>query len=397
MKIKVLKICVNEWNNFSRDKRELSLYREHNAEVLVMAKGGQHDKGRVENVESFCVYRFSTRLLKGLVPVPVNRIVALFAWAFYARKFQADIISGHNIAGLFIGWLSSVMQPKTKKPKLIYEAHEFEIGRTAKRSRFQVFLIKHLERFLMKRSDLSIMVNASIANEVQRIHKLKERPIVVRNVPNYWNLDHVKIDEHRKMLRNKLQADSDAFLVSYHGAIVPGRGIEIILEAVSQLKDVYVLVLGNGSQPYVTGLRDLAEKLDIKARVLFMPAVSIVELPNYIAAVDVSFILISAISMSYYYSLPNKIFESIQAMTPVIASDFPEIGKLTREYGVGIVVNPENIEEIKSAILKLKTDRSFYDKCKQNLAKSKEELCWEIEKNVLSNAFVRLIEPLHQM
>lgn len=394
MKMKVLKISCNEWNDFSRDKRELSLYREHNAEILVMAKGGQDDKGHVEDVESFCVHRFSTRPLRGFVPTPVNRFVALFTWAFYARKFRADIISGHDIMGLFIGWLSSVMQPKEEKPILIYDAHEFEIGRSAKRARFQVFLIKHLERFLMKRSDLSMMVNDSIADEVQRIHRLKEKPIVVRNVPNYWSLDQAKVAQYRKMLREKLQVKPDAFLVSYHGAIVPDRGIEIILEAVSRLEDVYALVLGNGAQAYVTELRNLVERLGIKARVLFMPAVSIAELANYVAAVDVGFSIIQAVNKNHYLALPNKMFENIQSLTPVIASDFPEIGKLIREYGIGIAVNPENVDEIMSAILRLKTDRSFYDKCKQNLAKAKEELCWEVEKKVLADAFIQLIEPL---
>ena len=32
------------------------------------------------------------------------------------------------------------------------------------------------------------MVNDSIADEVQRIHGLRERPVVV-DIPNYWNID----------------------------------------------------------------------------------------------------------------------------------------------------------------------------------------------------------------
>ena len=41
----------------------------------------------------------------------------------------------------------------------------------------------------MKRCAFSIMVNDSIADEVQQIHKLKERPIVVRSTPNNWQID----------------------------------------------------------------------------------------------------------------------------------------------------------------------------------------------------------------
>lgn len=391
MTTKVLKISCNEWNNFSRDKRELSLYRECGADISVMAKGGQGDKGRLEDVESFAVYRYSTRPLKGFVPIPVNRFIALFTWAFYASKFQADIISGHDITGLFIGWLSSLMQSKRKKPKLIYDAHEFEIGRTAKRSKFQVFLIKHLERFLMKRSAFSIMVNDSIADEVQRIHKLKERPIVVRNVPHFWKLEAKEITKNREILRDKMMVNPEAFIVSYHGAIVPGRGIETLLVAVSKIEALQVLILGNGSESYIKELQNLAGSLSLGRRVVFLPAVPIDELVNYLVAVDISYVLINAVSKSYYLSLPNKLFESVQALVPVIASDFPEIGKLVRAYDIGVAVNPENVEEIISAIQTMKTDKDFYTRMKSNLVKAKTELCWEHEKRVLERAFTAIL------
>ncbi len=45
---RVLKICVGTWDNASRDKRELSVYRDLGAEVLVLAKGADTDRGRVE-------------------------------------------------------------------------------------------------------------------------------------------------------------------------------------------------------------------------------------------------------------------------------------------------------------------------------------------------------------
>ena len=77
----VLKISGNEWRNFSRDKRELSLYRELGSEVRVMAKGDPHDKGRREEVESFQVYRYSTRPLGQCIPIFLIWCVSLFIWA----------------------------------------------------------------------------------------------------------------------------------------------------------------------------------------------------------------------------------------------------------------------------------------------------------------------------
>lgn len=355
-----------------------------------MAKGGTHDKGRKEKVEGFQVYRYSTRPLGKLAPVLINRLVSLLTWARYARKHEADIISGHDITGLFIGWLSTLFLPKKKKPKLIYDAHEFEIGRTAKRTRLQVWFITRLERFLMRRSDLSIMVNDTIADEVQKIHRLETRPIVVRNIPNYWHLDTVEIANKREMMIDTLQVDPDVALLSYHGSVSPGRGIEMLINVISQIEGVCAIILGDGDPSYLTMLNELVERLEVKSRVLFLPAVSIEKLPDYIAAIDIAFILINSISISYYWSLPNKIFESIQALVPIVASEYPEIGKLTKEYGIGITVDPDNTDEIISAVKKIISDKDYYTELKNNLHKAKEELCWEKEKKILAEAFLNL-------
>ena len=63
-----------------------------------------------------------------------------------------------------------------------------------------LIMIAWLEKFLMNKCVFSIMVNDSIADEVQRIYKLKERPLVIRSVPNYWNIDPDVCKEKRKEL-----------------------------------------------------------------------------------------------------------------------------------------------------------------------------------------------------
>lgn len=191
----VLKICCGTWDNASRDKRELSVCRDLGLQVLVMAKGEEKDKYREDNVDGFEVLLFSTRPLGLHVPNAINRFISVFTWAHYARKLKPTIISGHDIFALTIGFLSNLLQ--REKATLIYDSHEFEIGRNKKRNRLQLWWITHLERFLMKRCAFSIMVNDSIADEVQRIHKLKERPIVVRSTPNYWEIDESVCQQRR--------------------------------------------------------------------------------------------------------------------------------------------------------------------------------------------------------
>ena len=383
----ILKICGSEWRNASRDKRELSMYRELGYDVLVMAKGEPGDRGRPDEVDGFPVLRYSTRPLGGRVPNLVNRFVSLFQWAHAARALHPDVISGHDLLpGLTIAWMSTWFQ--SKKPKLIYDSHEFELGRNACRGSAQKALICRWERFLMKRCAFSIMVNDTIADEVQRIHKLKDRPIVVRSTPDNWTLEPDVIAQTRRVLT----PDAEAFLVLYHGALTTGRGIETLLRMTAKNDYVCAVILGNGGAAYVQSLRVLAEELGVADRVVFHPAVPISELWKFVGAADLSLMMIEGKAKSYYYALPNKFFESIQSLTPVAASDFPEMKRLIDEYEIGLTCDPTDLDAVCACVEKMRTDTAFYAACKDNLKTAKADLCWEKEKHVLADAFARYVK-----
>ena len=381
---KVLKICCNTWDNSNRDKRELSVYRDLGAEVLVLAKGADDDRGRIENVDGFTVLRMNSRPLGNRFPHAVNRLLSMFTWAHFARKQHADAITGHDLPALAIGWISNWF--RADKAKLIYDSHEFELGRNVKRSALTTFFVKHAERFLMKRCAYSIMVNDTIADEVQRIHRLSERPIVVRSTPDNWEIDEDVCRETRKEMMPPL-AKEGSFLVMYHGVLTNGRGIEALIRLTANNPEICAFILGNGEKPYVETLHRLAADLCVEERVLFHPAVRIRELWRFVGAADLSLMMIEGKAKSYYYALPNKLFESIQSLTPIVASDFPEMKCIIDRYGIGLTCSPDDLDAINECVEKMRTDRDFCLQCRENMKPAKEELCWEKEKQVLIKAF----------
>lgn len=388
---RVLKICPDIWKNENRDKRELSVCRELGAETLVMAKGRLGDSFQKDEVDGFPVFRFSTRPLgTARWLTPLNQVLSLFIWGWKARKFRADIISGHDLPGLFIGYLSNF--GSRHKAKLVYDSHEFEIGRSMSRNASQTWLVTHLERFLIKRCAFSIMVNDAIADEVQSIHRLKKRPVVARNVPAYWELNPEKIVKTRAELLQKLNLPKEGFLIMYHGGVTQGRGIENLLQAVSKVQDAFAIILGDAEdQNYLASLHSLCQELDIRERVLFLPAVPTEMLRNYVGAVNLGITLPPPKSRNHILSLPNKFFENIQSLTPLIVSRFPSLESITRYYGIGLTVDPENVEEIATAICRMRDDQEFYATCKNNLKRAKENLCWEKERGALTDAYRRIL------
>jgi glycosyltransferase involved in cell wall biosynthesis len=320
----------------------------------------------------------------------LNRLFCQLPWALEARRMKADIISCHDIAYLFIGWLSTLGM--RKKPLLVYDSHEFECERVDHRSGILKFIIKHLEQFLMRRCAFSIMVNDSIADAVQELHHLKERPIVVRNISENWQLDTATIEQNRKKFLEENNLSKDTCICMYHGVLSEGRGIENGIKALAKTEGTVLILLGNGAEEDVEKYKMVAEECGVKERVFFHAAVPHGELYKYVGMADVGLVIIENVCRSYYLSLPNKLFENIQALTPVIGSNFPEIEKIADNYGVGICVAPNNVDGIANAIMKMKNDNEFYKSCKDNLVGAKEQLCWEKERVVLENAYRKLMK-----
>lgn len=381
--MKLLKICCSKWVNESRDYRELSVYREEGADITVLAKGEVGDKLVKDIVEDFEVFRYTTKPLGEKIPSPINKMISLFQWASFARKQYPDIISGHDLLALTIGWLSTLFM--RKKPKLIYDSHEFEIGRNANRSGLSKWLILHWEHFMIKRSALTVVVNDSIADEVARLYKLREKPTVVRNIPVQFDINEEECKKVRERFLEKLGVEK---LLVYHGLVCKGRGIEATIGAMPKLENVGLLVVGNpDSLEYLCELRNISRELNVESRVEFHEAVPHEELWKFVGVADVGVVMISPVSKSYYYALPNKLFECIQIGIPVVGSDLPEIKKIVNGYNIGTIANPDDSESIAMAIEKLINSKSVYDKVKFNVEKSKKILCWESEKRVLSKAF----------
>lgn len=390
--MRVLKICTNEWKNCSRDERELSVCNELGMETLVMAKGKPGDKYTPDIVDGFRVERFSSKPLGSGAPVILNRIAAVFLWARYAGTYNADIITGHNLSGVLIGWLSNLF--KKHKAVLVYDSHEFEPGRNARRSRLQTRMIMEEEKFLIKRCAFTIIPCDSIADELVKLYHLKKRPVVIRSTPEYEALNESDVNDIKDQFYSFFDG-SIRFIAMYHGAIMENRGIEHIIQAVSSLHDVGFVLLGEiHNKKYFHSLERMAEEFDVRGRMKYIPAVPHKELLKYVAAADVGMITIIPKVKSYYYALPNKLFENIQSLTPVIASDLPEMHRIISAYDIGILCDESNIQEITKAVVQLRDNRDLYDQYKKNLLKAKAELCWENEKKRLEREYKRIMEQI---
>lgn len=91
---------------------------------------------------------------------------------------------------------------------------------------------------------------------------------------------------------------------------------------------------------------------------------------------------------SYYYSLPNKISDYIQAKVPIVVSGFPEMRKIVETFQVGEIIDNHTEKELSEKIGKvLSNGRNFYA---TQLKQASEKLCWENEAPQILQLFKRV-------
>lgn len=379
--MKLLKLVPNDFSNANRDVRELTVAHNLGYEVVVMVKEGERDD---YSQYPYQFIKVSTRPLAPLVnSAGINRVMSLFSWALKARRQHADVISCHDILCLSIGWLSTLAM--IHRPKLVYDSHEYEYGRNAQRSFLMRWLIRLWEGFLIRRCSFMIVVNESIADMECKLHHLKNRPVVVRNIPSLWNVDEHEVERTRDEFLQEHRLPKETLILKYHGMITSGRGAEMCIKVVENIPNAILLFLGMSDKAYKEQLVKMVADRRLERKVIFHEAVPQEELWRYAGIADVGMCLIENVCSSYYYSLPNKLFEDIQAMVPVVGSDFPEIRAIVEGYNVGRCCSPEDEHEVVEAIKEI-LSKDY----RTQLIAAKKELCWEHESSVLEKAYSKL-------
>jgi len=408
----LLKLCLYDFKKASRNYRELSVVTEAGYQVKVLAAvvSSPCESGNIDEEHGFEVHRFdsfpkskvpyvTTARVKKSVFEKIKRFflnfVFVIRWAKKARSFRADVMSCHDLSALFIGYLSNIFLRKSQKTKLVYDSHEFEIGRNESRNVIMGFIIRIVERFLIGKSVLVVIPNDIAADGVTRAHKLKTRPLVIRSIPPNWNIDKIVCEKQRQEYIRLANVSFEPFFVMYHGLIKGSRGIEVLIQVISMNPNIVGVILGyTRDDNYFDKIKHLVDEYEVTDRILFLPTVTIDRLWEFVGAADVGVSILQNTCTNHYYSLNNKFFENIQSLTPVIVSDFPEMRRIVNQYDIGLLCDPGSVEEINDCVERMRTDKELYSKFKKNLLIAKDQLCWENEKKGLFMAYKNLREEL---
>jgi glycosyltransferase involved in cell wall biosynthesis len=333
------------------------------------------------------LYRGLRRLL-----TPWHRY--LFFFEYYQQGLKvvqtqpADIYHAHDLNVLPVAYWAA----RKTGALVVYDSHELytERNRLEPVSRWHKFWVGQAEAFLIRKTQATITVNKSIAEELQRRYNVPQ-PKVVMNIPDDSRLVEVS---GRVSIREVLQIPACYRLLIYSGSITFNRGLEQTLQSLPYLPDCYAVFMGYCSPEYKHKLEQLAEQLDVRHRFAFFGPVPSHEVPAYVASADVGVAAIQNVCLSYYYCSPNKLFEYFTGGIPAAVSDFPELRRLIDRYEVGRVFNPEDPRDIARAIGEILNDPLEYERMKCNTAKVAVDYRWANESRVLLDIYRELAQQI---
>lgn len=260
---------------------------------------------------------------------------------------------------------------KLKRAKILYDSRElFGFLAGLKDKKLKQFFWKWIEKLFIKKADYVIATGQMDVEYLIDEFKLNNT-LLLRNLPRYYK-PSAKIDLH-----SQLGIDKNKKLLLYQGMLLKGRGIEKIFSILNQLPNYVFLIAGGGD--FEEYYKNLTVKMNIKNQVFFLGKFKQEDLLKITASVDIGLSLIENLSKSYYYALPNKLFEYIMAEVPVIVSDLPQMKETVEKYDVGFAVNYNDDNQIITAINKLTEEINLYESKKQNCQIASQELNWEKE------------------
>lgn len=143
------------------------------------------------------------------------------------------------------------------------------------------------------------------------------------------------------------------FIALYAGTHGLAQGLDTLLDAAELLRsmtDIRIVLVGEGAAKQA--LMAQAKQRDL-TNVEFLESRPHDQMPQLLAASDVCLIPLKKLSL-FEGALPSKMFEAMACARPIVLSVAGEARRLAeREAGSAIAVEPENADELASAILHL--------------------------------------------
>jgi len=280
-----------------------------------------------------------------------------------------DIIVSNDLDTLPACFLAA----KIKNKALVYDSHELftEVPELVNR-KFVKYIWTVLEKIFLPRVSTSYTVCESISTYYNRKYA-RNMQVILNAAP---------------FLSENIGVKRYSNVILYQGAVNIARGLELIIDTLEINRNLIFWIVGQGDILSQLKSRVIMKKL--RDRVLFFNRQTPEQLRFITPKASVGVSVEANTGLSYYYALPNKLFDYIQARIPVLVSNFPEMAGVVTKYQIGMVLTDRSINSTARILNYMVTNTEARNIWLTNLNKAANDMNWENEEKKIQAIFTNL-------
>lgn len=288
-----------------------------------------------------------------------------------------DLIHCHTPTASMMTRLAA-MKTRRKGTVVMYTCHGFHFHNASPKKNWLIYY--PVERILSRCCDYIVTINREDFNRAKTFHCKNVRYIPSVGVDTK-RIKNLKIDKGEK--KTSIGVPAEKLLILSAGELIERKNHQVIIKALAKVSDpdIYYAIAGKG--PLKEELQELAQKLGIGDRVLFLDfRTDILELYH---AADIS-------------AFPSRIeglglagIEAMAAGVPLISSNVHGILDYVKDGETGFALAPDDVDGFAEAIRKLAYNSKLREIMKENCIRAVEpfeltnalNVMWDIYKEIL--------------
>ncbi len=296
------------------------------------------NEGKVRRTLNYLSYAFS----------------ALAAYLFLVRRPHVIVATSPQFfcgwAGVLASWLSR--RPLVLEIRDIWPESIVSVG--AMRPGLAIRFLEWLERRMYLSATHIVAVGEGYRRNICNKAPVSDRTSVITNGVDL----HVFVPQ---VVNRKLQEQWNPerkFICAYIGTVGLAHGLEVVIRAAERLRtaqrlDILMLIVGDGAER--KNLESATRRHRLEPWIRFTGRLPKHDMPQILALAQCLLVHLRR-SELFETVIPSKLFEAMAMERPILLAVPGEAEQIVNQANCGIVIEPENDEQLMQAIIRLKED-----------------------------------------
>src|SRR3989304_5029311 len=314
---------------------------------------------------------------------PIRLLKTILAIARYGR--QADLLFVNGLA-----LEAAIANYFLKKPIVQKVVGDFAWERARNRG----WTDSNIDEFQKNKHSLKVEFLKRLRNFWIRKSYLVIVPSrYLKNIVKGWGVEEVKIEviynavEELSIGKTADLPEFKGYTIVSVGRLVPWKGFDNLIQVVNGIPHIRLIIIGSG--PEEEKLKNLAHQLGLDSQVIFTGGVNREEVISYLKSSDLF------IFNSTYEGLPHIILEVMQIGVPVIATKVGGTTEIVENAVSGLLLEPNNNEQLKEAIELLIKAEELRNKLVRNAKEQVKKFSFEKMEEKTLKVFSEVISEFY--